>query len=205
MVSKREVAAFFTRLFPACPLCKAEANYEISGIAKNYFKCLSCGAKWVTVHEDLDALKVMVLWEPAKDGRGKAYARVAIPVSFWSEFESTKFLCPSCSAYLLRTCSHCKKNEVSLDSACPRCGAAAPAIVQCVECSTPLINENGHLSILTEEKKRELPEALLKKIPVCKYCGQKLLSPSGVRFENGTVAHTECERVHVHTGKKSKQ
>ncbi len=205
MVSKHEVVAFFTRLFPECPLCKAEANYEISGITKNYFKCLSCGAKWVTVREGLDSLKMMVLWEPARDGRGKAYARVAIPVSFWSEFEPTRFLCPKCSTYLLRTCSHCRKSEVSLDSDCPRCGAEAPAIVQCAECSAPLINEKGKLSILTEERKKELPEPLVKKIPVCKYCDQRLLSPSGVRFEDGTVAHTECERLHARKGEKSKQ
>ena len=192
MVSKQEVVDLITKFFPKCPLCKAEANYEISGIAKNYFKCLSCGTKWATVRKGLDSLKEMRLWETPKDGRGSHVLRKKYPIDFWlHDFNPSIGVCPKCSTHMVWICSKCR-NKVVTTSNCPKCGNENPVMITCSKCSTLLLNERGKLSTYSEKKAKKLPEDMLKQFPTCKFCNQRIFSGKCFPFGDGTNAHSNC-------------
>jgi transposase-like protein len=84
MVKKEDVEQLMLQHFPSCPLCKAKNGYEVSGIFKNYVRCKSCKAQWmsndfVTCKE----LNVLKLWKTPRDGRGKSFKQKEHPVTFW--------------------------------------------------------------------------------------------------------------------------
>lgn len=89
MVSKEEVAGFMRAYFPKCPLCGADKGYEVSGLAKNYVQCRSCGAKWQsTDFIECKELKEMQLWEPPYDGKGTSLKRKKYSIEFWQDSEA---------------------------------------------------------------------------------------------------------------------
>jgi len=90
-VGKEEVEALMLRYFPKCPLCGADKGYEVSGFAKQYVQCKSCGAKW----ESTDFIKCkelekLTLWEPADDGKGESLKLKKFPVEFWQDSEAIR-------------------------------------------------------------------------------------------------------------------
>ncbi len=93
LVTKEELAEFIKHVFPTCPICGEDSSYEISGFAKNYFQCNSCGAKWMSQDliknkiEDIN-FKKAELWEPARDGRGKGVNKKDKSVNFWQNLSS---------------------------------------------------------------------------------------------------------------------
>lgn len=89
MVSKEEVEALMLESFPKCPLCDADKGYEVSGWAKNYVQCRSCGAKWLS--NDFigcEELKELELWEPSYDRKGASLERKKYSIEFWQDSEA---------------------------------------------------------------------------------------------------------------------
>jgi hypothetical protein len=86
MVGKEEVEQLMLQHLPACPLCKAQTGYEVSGIFRNYVRCRSCQAQWVS--DDFvkgENLIMLKLWKSPRDGRGKRFRKQDHLVSFWQE------------------------------------------------------------------------------------------------------------------------
>jgi hypothetical protein len=84
MVNKEDIEALMLKYFPKCPLCSADKGYEVSGLAKNYVQCKSCGAKW----ESTDFIKCkelqkMQLWVPPSDGKLTSLKLKKLPIQFW--------------------------------------------------------------------------------------------------------------------------
>jgi hypothetical protein len=91
MVEKEEVEQIMLQHLPSCPLCKAQTGYEVSGILKNYVRCRSCQAQWVSDDfvkgKDLILLK---LWKNSREGRGKRFKKQVHPVWFWQDMVQWK-------------------------------------------------------------------------------------------------------------------
>jgi len=85
MDTKEEVEQLMLRYFPSCPLCGANTGYKVSGWAKNYVQCRSCGAKWTSNDFIGGKLEVLQLWEPSHDGRGASLQRKKYLVTFWQD------------------------------------------------------------------------------------------------------------------------
>jgi len=87
MVEKEKVAELMRREFAKCPVCKLDADYEISGVRKDYVQCTSCKAKWQSDDfkkgEELSKLK---LHEPARNGIGTYLLHMYLPTEFWKNF-----------------------------------------------------------------------------------------------------------------------
>ena len=91
MVSKKEVIALMMKYFPKCPICNAEAEYEVSGAFKNYVQCKSCLAKW-TSNDFISGkeVKTLQLWEMDKEGKSEVLLKETKPVSFWQSLDLKK-------------------------------------------------------------------------------------------------------------------
>lgn len=95
MVSKEEIQKFIKRTFPECPICGEEAYYKISGFAKNYFQCNSCGAKWISMDliknkvEDIEFNEAK-LCECGKNGLGKGLENKNETIDFWQNLSAEK-------------------------------------------------------------------------------------------------------------------
>jgi len=77
-----------TTAFPECPICKAAANYKISGMLKNIAVCEICNAGW-TSHEFYDDSPLMTL-ALAKKGKYKELKYILNnfrSVEFWKHFD----------------------------------------------------------------------------------------------------------------------
>lgn len=74
------------RYLPLCPLCGANAGYEVSGVFKSQVQCRSCGAKWQS-NDFMEGkeLKALQLWEPSRDGRGASLKKKRYLVTFWQD------------------------------------------------------------------------------------------------------------------------
>jgi len=93
MVSKEEVEKLMLSHFSLCPLCGAKEGYKVSGIAKNYVQCKSCGAKWMSYDFiKCEELRNLILWEPSYDLRGESLAKKKIErsVDFWKDSKKVK-------------------------------------------------------------------------------------------------------------------
>jgi hypothetical protein len=87
MVTKEEVEHLMLKYFPTCPLCGANKGYEVSGLAKTYAQCRSCGAKWMSADfAKCKEIKEMYLSEPTYDGKGASLRMPKkYPVKFWQD------------------------------------------------------------------------------------------------------------------------
>ena len=92
MVSIEEVEALMLKYFPKCPLCGANNGYAISGIAKTFAQCRSCGAKWMSSDfPKCKEIKEMYLSEPTNDGRGISLRMPKkYPIAFWQDSVSVE-------------------------------------------------------------------------------------------------------------------
>lgn len=88
MVSKRQVEEFMSSYFPNCPICGSEEGYKVSGVFKDYVKCIACGAKWQSPDfVQCKELKHLMLWEACENGRGLTLLHKTLPVTFWRDLD----------------------------------------------------------------------------------------------------------------------
>jgi len=92
MVSEEEIEKLMLKYLPQCPLCGSNKGYVVSGIAKTYVQCRSCGAKWMSSDfPNCKEIKEMYLSEPAYDGRGNSLRmRKKYPMAFWQDLVSVQ-------------------------------------------------------------------------------------------------------------------
>jgi hypothetical protein len=91
VVSKEEVIALMMKYFRNCPICRTKADYEVSGVFKNYVQCTSCLAKWMS--NDFiggKEIKTLQLWETDKEGKSEVLLKETKPVSFWQSLDLEK-------------------------------------------------------------------------------------------------------------------
>jgi hypothetical protein len=88
MVSVKEVIALMVKCLPKCPICGAEAQYDVSGVFKNFVQCKSCLAKFdSTDFISGKELKTLQLWEVDKEGKSSYLLRKKQPISFWQSLD----------------------------------------------------------------------------------------------------------------------
>jgi hypothetical protein len=92
MVTVEEVEAFVQNCFPQCPLCGSTKGYEVSGFAKTYAQCRSCGAKWMSSDfPKCEEITHIYLSEPAHDGKGTPLKTPKkYPITFWQDAASVQ-------------------------------------------------------------------------------------------------------------------
>jgi len=91
VVTKEDVEQLMLKHLPLCPLCGSKKGYEVSGIAKTYIQCMSCGAKWWSSDFGrCKELKELELTEPSYDGKGAPLKRKKHSVKFWQDSEAIK-------------------------------------------------------------------------------------------------------------------
>lgn len=161
MVSKEAVEGLMLQHFPTCPLCSADKGYEVSGWAKTYVQCNSCGAKWMsTDFPKLKQIENMFLWELPRDGRGAPFLNKEKSIEFWLnvDLESPEFQptprCPKCDVQLTGwICSSCKSTVSLSTQSCPKCGSKREPVIACAKCKTPLaFTQDNRLVIADKEK-----------------------------------------------------
>lgn len=81
-----------TATFPECPICKATAQYKISGIAKNIVVCEGCNAGW-TSHEFYEdfPFRSLALAKKGSHKELKPLLNKFRSVEFWMRFDLETF------------------------------------------------------------------------------------------------------------------
>jgi len=88
LVTKEQVAELMLKAFPKCPICGSDSGYEVSGIFKDYVRCITCKTKWQSDDfkrgEELSKLK---LHETGIDRIGAYLLHVHLSIDFWKNFK----------------------------------------------------------------------------------------------------------------------
>jgi len=88
--TRKEVADFMYSNFPKCPICKSDADYNVSGLLKDYIQCKRCKTKWLIGKR---TMKEMLVWELPEPYVMKKFPqlRQMHSIDFWKEVDMEKF------------------------------------------------------------------------------------------------------------------
>jgi|Deesub1362A_J573_1020465.scaffolds.fasta_scaffold07442_1 hypothetical protein len=87
------IIEFMYGVFPRCPICGAEANYEASGFLKNYVACRVCKAKWSLERDCMKLVRLptrIIELYSFKDIALRNLLGLPLHVKFWVDLELDK-------------------------------------------------------------------------------------------------------------------
>jgi DNA-directed RNA polymerase subunit RPC12/RpoP len=142
---------------PTCPLCKSEADYQISGLIGKYAQCKRCEAKWFLGDYKMELVKT------TNDGKGFSLLEKTYPYIFWQKLkaeeleakemkvlaEQKAFASDFPREYFEHLLNVLRERGIVLEKIeCPHCG--------------------GTINVSEVPKREEMLQ--------CKYCGKSILA-----------------------------